>query len=557
MGQEKGFRKISDEEIEEILTKLNPFDRSQYQHISDEELETMLEQHAKWLETAGAEGNQANMRLANLSNKDLKRAKLEGAKLEGAYLENTDLSFARLERAHLLSAHLEGAELSSADLSHADLSSANLYEANLLSAYMPRVNLSSATLEAVDLSFADLDGANLSSAGLPRADLSSASLSHTDLSFADLRKANLSSTDLYRANLRRSDLRNANLQGADLARAVLAETNLNYAELRAGPGPFDWEGEKEGIPQKSPGERKEKGEVAEQAEYEAAGQKNINKRPLPARNLHARQLAGADLANAGLPDHVWQGFKDGLSNVAEATKKVDKLFVGLLAGCAYFALVLALLNPGASVKLPIINTLIPQDVFFWAAPLGVLLVYLYFQLNLQRLWERLAELPAIFEDGTPLDKKASPWLPVGYVRAHFLLLREEKEKPPLSWAQTLVIQLLVWWSAPATLVAIWLRYLHDSPTLAVCLVQIVVTMAMIGAALVFLRLARRTLRLENLEWSPRTFGFEEKGINIKELFLINVASFLWNHWWRILIVAAVGAAMAWYSWHVISSAPLC
>lgn len=560
MGEEKGFRKISDEEYWEILKVFDPW-TSTYQQINDEELKTILEQHAKWLEAEGKEGEQANLRLADLSNRDLKEAKLGKAKLEitklvGANLEKANLSSADLSIANLSSANLSGVNLSFAQLSAANLSSAQLREANLTSAKIYEANLSYADLVGANLSNAMLIEANLSSAVLIEANLSSADLPCANLSSAQLFLANFSSANLYKANLRGCDLSFSNLRGADLARAVLAETTLSYAKIRAVPRPDKGRNEKS---QKEEQEKQKKqGEGSKQPELKESAQKNKNKMPLPARNLHARQLAGADLANAGLPDHVWQGFRDGLVNVAEATKKVDKLFVGLLVGCAYFALVLALLNPGSSVKLPIINTLIPQDVFFWAAPLGVLLVYLYFQLNLQRLWERLAELPAVFEDGTPLDKKAAPWLPVGYARAHFRLLREADDKPPLSWAQTLVIQLLVWWSAPAALVAIWLRCVHDSPTFAVCLVQVVATMLVVGAALVFLGLARRTLRLEYSGpqlWVSGTppWNTEGKRKKASKSFLKNVR----KHWWRILIVTAVGAAMAWYSWHVISNVPLC
>lgn len=519
MGQDQGFRKISDEELEEIL-KLNPADWPAYQAVNSEELKNILEQHRRWRDSLGGEGEQANLRWTSLRDKDLENVRLDGALLEGTNFSNSNLSSAHLYRAKL--------------------SFAELFRANL--------------------SFAILNDADLSYAWLPNANLSSARLQNANLSSANLYGANFSSSNLYSANLRGSDLTGADFQGAELAGTVLAEARLSYSEFRDLPRRSI--SEKNGSQKPLQKIRGKNSEGSEQPSLETTYRDDSTEVLLPAINLHSRQLAGADLSNAGVPVQVWQGFEDGLSNVAEATKKVDKLFVGLLAGCAYFALVLALLTPGASVKLPIINTLIPQDVFFWAAPLGVLLVYLYFQLNLQRLWERLAELPAVFEDGTPLDKKASPWLIVGYVRAHFRLLRDE-DRPPLSWMQTLVIQLLVWWCAPASLFAMWLRHLHDSPSPAVCAVQLALTTAIVGAALVFLCLARRTLRLENLDWPmlqdwwPPEYGVPKKREKEKEMLIKKTTSFFIKHWWRILIVAVVGAAMAWYSWHVISNAPLC
>ncbi len=60
--------------------------------------------------------------------------------------------------------------------------------------------------------------------------------------------------------------------------------------------------------------------------------------------------------------------------------------------------------------------------FYLFAPFLLVGLYTYFHLYLQRLWESLADLPAIFPDGTPLDKKADPWLLIGLVRAHLPLL---------------------------------------------------------------------------------------------------------------------------------------
>ncbi|RJX30024.1 MAG: pentapeptide repeat-containing protein [Desulfarculus sp.] len=569
MEQEQGFRKIPDGEIEEILAQHRLWEDSggeegkepEHQEISDEELREIIVQHARWLDAEGKEGERANLRLADLEGRDLKKARLEKANLEGANLRGARLQGANLQEARLYGANLrrailqganlqearlQGANLQGAGLEGANLRGARLDDANLRRAWLRSANLQEAWLYGANLREAVLYGANLRGAILADANLREAWLDDANLQEARLEGANLQGARLYGANLRGCSLRSAKLQGADLSGAVLAEARLNHAEFRSTDETVREEQEKR------PG-REEAGAESEKGKKEAepgakdAGEK---RKALPdALNLHARQLAGADVSNAGLPERVWQGFRDGLANVAEASRKVDKIFVGLLAGCAYFGLVLALLHPGEKVKLPIINTEIPQDLFFWTAPLGLLLVFLYFQLNLQRLWERLAELPAIFEDGTPLDKKATPWLPVGYARAHFRLLREWG-RPPLSRVQTLVIQGLAWWAAPATLAAMWLRYLHDSPAWPVCAAQIAVTMVMTGAALAFLRLARRTLRLEDLRWSTGAPQVQGRPFWQRALYAILPTA------GRILFVAAVGAAMVWHSHHVITQQAL-
>jgi hypothetical protein len=64
-----------------------------------------------------------------------------------------------------------------------------------------------------------------------------------------------------------------------------------------------------------------------------------------------------------------------------------------------------LLTNSISSPLPIIRTEIPIAGFFWVAPLILLSFYLYFHIYLQRLWETLADLPAVFPDGSRLDKR--------------------------------------------------------------------------------------------------------------------------------------------------------
>lgn len=78
--------------------------------MTQEELQTILEKHKKWLNNVpGGE-----------------RANLEGANLEGA----------NLERANLTDAYLKGANLKGANLTDANLKGAYLEGANLTDAYL-------------------------------------------------------------------------------------------------------------------------------------------------------------------------------------------------------------------------------------------------------------------------------------------------------------------------------------------------------------------------------------------------------------------------------------
>src|SRR4029077_13508339 len=90
----------------------------------------------------------------------------------------------------------------------------------------------------------------------------------------------------------------------------------------------------------------------------------------------------------------------------------------------------ALLTDSTTSPLPLIATSIPIVSFYVIAPILLVLVYAYFHISLHRLWELLADLPAVFTDGGPLDKRAYPWLLVGVVRSRLRILRTQR--PPLA-----------------------------------------------------------------------------------------------------------------------------
>ena len=145
--------------------------------INSKDLEKILDDHRRWLESEGESG--------------------EKALLIGARLVRADLYGLRLSRINFQGADLRGADLSEADL----------YEANL-------------------------DGAKLNDAILEWASLDGASLKRADLQGADLRWANLEGTNLTGANLRLADFEGANLKGAKLCEADLYGTNLRNTDMQ-------------------------------------------------------------------------------------------------------------------------------------------------------------------------------------------------------------------------------------------------------------------------------------------------------------------------------------
>lgn len=359
---------------------------------------------------------------------------------------------AKGKRAELKGFNLRAKNLEGENLQGANLQATDLREVKLLGA-----NLQGAILQGANLQGAELFGAKLQEARLQKANLQEANMQETKLQNAKLQEArlqgtNLQAADLHEANLQEANLRNANLAGANLQGAILLRTTLREA-------------------------------VLQDADL------------TDVKGLLGEDVAGANISGAKLPEMISE-FK-GLAIVEEACKNARKIFVSMLLGCVYSWLTIAtttdarLLTNSASSPLPIIGSEIPIVGFYWAAPLVLFGIYIYFHLYLQHMWEMLANLPAVFPDGRPLDERAYPWLLNGLVRAHFVLLRDKR--PPWSRLQVGISILLAWWVVPATLLLFWGRYLPRHDWLGT-LLHIVLLMASIGFGIVSYFLAKATLR---------------------------------------------------------------
>lgn len=327
--------------------------------------------------------------------------------------------------------------------------------ADLRNAYFKGANLAEANLSKANLQKAYLIGVNLQGAIVAEANFQDANLLNVNLQGAIVCRAKLQKANLRSANLQRADLTGANLQGANLPRSDLRETILQDADLNSVKG------------------------------------------------LQGGQLAGADVSGAKLPEDISK-FEAGLKVVEDASRNARKLFFAMLSACAYALLTIAtttdvlLMTNSRSSPLPIIRTEIPIVWFYIATPLILLCLYFYFHLYMQRLWEGLAELPAIFPDGRPLDKKAYPWLMIGLVRAHVFNLREER--PPLSHLQEWISIFLAWIFMPATIICFWLRYLPRQDWFGTGF-HIALLVVAVWAGVLFYRLAVGTLGMDENELS--------------------------------------------------------
>jgi hypothetical protein len=115
--------------------------------MTKKELNNVLADHKKWLESNGRKGCCANLRHSDLRHADLSCADLRHADLSCAYLSCADLHRATLFHAKLFGADLRSANLYEADLRHANLSCANLYDADLRHADLSYTDLRSADLD--------------------------------------------------------------------------------------------------------------------------------------------------------------------------------------------------------------------------------------------------------------------------------------------------------------------------------------------------------------------------------------------------------------------------
>ncbi len=288
-----------------------------------------------------------------------------------------------------------------------------------------------------------------------------------DLSRANLQEANLRSANLQEANLRSANLQGANLQEAKLDHADLREANLSEADFR--------------------------GAKLHHTKLREANLQDSNLTEV--KSLLGGTLAGTDVTNAKLPADIAKF--EALAHVEEISTNARTIFLAMLLGCVYSWLAIAtttharLLTNSASSPLPVIQTEIPIVGFYWTAPLILFTFYAYFHLYLQRLWEGLAKLPAVFPDGRALHERAYPWLLNGLVRAHFRHLRTQRTL--LSRLENAVSIALAWWVVPFTLLWFWVSYIprHDWNGTAFHVALLVLS---VGAAIMVHRHAVRTLR---------------------------------------------------------------
>lgn len=155
----------------------DPYPSNALRHLDYEELISVLESHARWLDS-DQHGPKPDLSCLDLSSVDLTHKDLRLANMHGSRIRRArfcDFSEAELQGADLQGADLTGARAPAVQLSGATLISARLRTVSLQGAAFSKANLSGADLTGSDLRDADLsDAVGVSPAMLARANLARA-----------------------------------------------------------------------------------------------------------------------------------------------------------------------------------------------------------------------------------------------------------------------------------------------------------------------------------------------------------------------------------------------
>ncbi len=205
--------------------------------MDQETLNKTLAAHHIWLESAGQDGQRADLSGADLRFLDLSGARLKEAVLHGADLVGTNLTDADLEAADLEGATLLGARLEGANLERVHAPGVNFFSANMTAASLRGADLREALLQEATLTQAKLHDATLTEANLLKAMLREADLTAADLRRTELTHAYLGYAGMERAQVQEATLRHASLEAADLRDARFDGANLEGACVREAHAP--------------------------------------------------------------------------------------------------------------------------------------------------------------------------------------------------------------------------------------------------------------------------------------------------------------------------------
>ena len=317
-----------------------------------------------------------------------------------------------------------------------------------------------ADLANTDLSGLDAAGRDLVRARLTGSRLTGMKLDGATLSYAELSEADVSCSSCCGTRFVRADLRQTVFRGADLTEAEFAKFEQQEPKIRDAADALT-------------------------TDFRDAWLCRVDLNGL--KHLTAQQLGGADLTGAALPDLIAASHESALNAVAEGSKKAGRVFTMLLSLCGLTLLTMLTalgvkhVASGVTAPLPLIQSSVPLVGFYRVAPLALLGFYVYLHFYMAHIWELIGTLPALFPDGTPLDRKLYPWL----------LLRISKEYLPRLGVSGLAdrftrwaVRGFLWWVAPLLILAMWMQTLPVGDSLTTFILGLAL-LATVAAGLVF------------------------------------------------------------------------
>lgn len=263
--------------------------------------------------------------------------------------------------------------------------------------------------------WADSHGATGKKGDFSGADLEGTELIGVNFRFADFHDANLRAADLLLADLRDACLVRADLQDACLVGANLEGANLEDASLETALG------------------------------------------------LVPRQIAGANLRDASLPASFLEF--PAAAALEKASRSASRYFTAMMSACAICWLVLWKTKDvqlvADSAILPFWHSraaasALPTAESYLILPVALFILFLIFQFHLQRVWDAVLELPAVFPDGRALGERESG-IVLALMRAHFRWIDQDGSSTRV--VEKGVSTMLAYWTVPATLLLFWARYL--------------------------------------------------------------------------------------------------
>ncbi|MDH4229654.1 MAG: pentapeptide repeat-containing protein [Nitrospirota bacterium] len=490
-----------------------------------EALKSVLAAHRDWVYSEGSRGERADLSGRDLSGMDLSDVVLDRARLVRADLHGADLTGASLRGADLTWCNLKAARLSGADLHEA-----NLAEVDLSGARLKNADFTNADLEGADLRGADISGVRMEGAGLGGAlfDNSAPADAAMDAAYEaedvyDFHASGMVETvsELPDADDEDADTDEDAGPGAEAwVRAVAGEPARPVtsppgryaapsapaftppaAPASAAPEPHRVamalapEHRPDALSEQSLWRSRVRITASGQPDFAGADVRGMSLRGADlrqARHLGAHQLAGTDLSGATLPPEL-----EDLSRLTTARATADharRLFLGVSMACLY-TLTVMLENAGHPTFFLSGDTppglLEPGPWFFVIMPWLLLGGFLWLHVYLQRLWEAIAALPALFPDGTPVTARVGGWLVGGIAWNH--VPRLIGHQPELARLQTLLAGMAVWGLVPGTQALFWGAFAaHASPAAAIW--HGLAAGAGCGFAIYSHLLCRRTLR---------------------------------------------------------------